>query len=198
MVIEASESPIDLFSNWFKEAHKCGLKEPDAVALATADNLGRPSVRMVLLKNYDKSGFCFYTNLNSRKAQEMAENPNASMCFHWMPLERQVRIDGAIVLVKDEEADAYFSSRDKGCQIGAWASRQSEPLTSREELEKEYQKYSNQYSSGNVPRPRFWSGYRLIPTRVEFWQAGKKRLHERILYTTTDNGNKWAFEALYP
>lgn len=198
MAIQQEDDPLRLFAAWYDEAQHCGLKEPTAVALATADAEGRPSVRMVLLKGFDDAGFVFYTNLESRKGRQLAENPSAALCFHWMPIERQVRVEGAVSPVSDEEADTYFASRSKDSQLGAWASRQSEPLGGWFELERRVAKYGMRYGIGAVPRPPFWSGFRIKPSRIEFWAAGSHRLHDRRLYTPAADGAGWQSQALYP
>jgi len=196
MSIPSDRDPMSLFEEWYAAAQNCGLTEPTAVALGTADAQGRPSVRMVLLKGADEAGFVFYTNLESRKGRQLAENPNAALCFHWMPVGRQVRVEGAIAPVSTSEADAYFASRGRDSQIGAWASKQSTPLESRFELEKRVAKYALKFGVGKVPRPDFWSGFRLTPTRIEFWQHGFARLHDRLVYHRAGQG--WTTERLYP
>lgn len=168
------------------------------MALATATPDGRPSVRMVLLKGYDRDGFVFYTNLESRKAVELEANPRAAICFHWQPLEIQVRIEGEVRRVTDEEADAYFDSRPRGSRIGAWASVQSRPLASRSELEARVREIDARYSDTPIPRPTFWSGYRLSPDRIEFWSGKPDRLHERDLYLRDAATGAWAHQLLYP
>ena len=198
MAIPKESDPFRLFAAWYDEAQHCGLKEPSAVALATADAEGRPSVRMVLLKGFDAAGFVFYTNLGSRKARQLAENGHAALCFHWMPLERQVRVEGAVSAVSDAEADEYFATRSRDRQLGAWASRQSEPLGGWFELERRVAKYGMRYGIGTVPRPDFWSGFRIAPERIEFWAAGSHRLHYRRVYTPAAQGTGWDQQALYP
>ena len=196
MSLKKDRDPLEIFGEWFDEAKANETADPTAVALATADAEGRPSVRMVLLKGWGEDGFVFYTNLESRKARELAENPNAALCFFWDSIDRQVRIAGAVEQVTDEEADAYFASRDRGSRIGAWASKQSRPLESRYALEKEVAKVTAKYPLGEIPRPDFWSGFRIIPRRIEFWQRGAFRLHDRLQYTRTERG--WQAEFLYP
>ena len=196
MSIPSDRDPITLFHDWYAAAQDCGLKEPTAVALATADAEGRPSVRMVLLKGADEAGFVFYTNLDRRKGRQLRENPHAALCFHWMPLGRQVRVEGAAEPVPAEEADGYFASRARDSQIGAWASRQSQPLEGRYELERRVAKYALKFGVGKVPRPDFWSGFRLIPVRIEFWQHGFARLHDRLVYHRAGHG--WTTERLFP
>ena len=166
------------------------------MTLATATPDGRPSARILLLKGADRAGFVFYTNLESRKSRDLKANPHASMCFHWKMLRRQVRVDGAIVPVSDAEADAYFASRAYGSQVGAWASLQSRPLPARAVLERRVAAVQAQYAEGRVPRPPNWSGFRLVPERIEFWRDMPHRLHERLLYTRA--GDRWTTEWLYP
>jgi len=190
------QDPIALFGEWWDEAHKSEDAEPAAVALATATTEGRPSVRMVLLRGIDERGFVFYTNLESRKGEELAANPNAALVFHWKSLGRQVRVEGAAALVAPEEADAYFASRARGSQIGAWASAQSRPMASRRGLEKSVAKFAAKFGVGKVPRPEHWSGYRIVPDHIEFWSEGRFRLHERIVYHRTETG--WDTERLFP
>lgn len=166
------------------------------MALATADAAGRPSVRMVLLKGFDSQGFVFYTNLESQKGEELAANPRAALCFYWKSMQRQVRVEGTVSLVSDDEADAYFASRARDSQIGAWASQQSRVLTGRFELEKAIARYAAKYAIGRVPRPRQWSGFRLAPERFEFWQERPFRLHDRLVFAR--DGAAWQTEKLYP
>lgn len=194
---DATQDPIELFRQWFADAEAAEPEYPNAMTLATADAEGRPSARMVLLKGLDDRGFVFYTNLTSRKGRELAENPHAALVFYWKSLTRQVRIEGAIESVSDEDADAYFASRPRLSQIGAWASRQSTPLEGRFELEKRVAKYTAKFNVGTIPRPEFWSGFRLLPARIEFWKEEAFRLHDRSLYTRTDDGG-WQMEKLFP
>ena len=196
MVDLHTHDPIALFSQWLDDAKATNLDEPTAMALATATPEGVPSVRMVLLKAVDERGFVFYTNLASRKAIELHANPHAGLCFHWMPLKRQVRVRGHVEQVADEEADAYFASRPRTSRIGAWASKQSQAMDEPMALEKRVAHYLAKYPMGDVPRPAFWSGYRVIPHEIEFWIDRQYRLHERVLYTR-DNG-AWQAQRLYP
>lgn len=196
MPIRATDNPLDLFKNWLDDAKNSDLAEPTAVALATADTQGRPSARMVLLKGADDRGFVFYTNLDSRKGGELRANPHAALCFHWQPLGRQVRVEGAVHQVSDEEADDYFASRQKDSQFGAWASKQSRPLESRFALEKQVAKFALKFNVGTVPRPDHWSGFRLVPVRIEFWQHGVARLHDRLVYERLEKA--WRTTTLYP
>ena len=193
----SAAGPIAMFKEWLAEAEAKEDNNPTAMSLATADAEGVPSVRMVLLKNLDERGFVFYTNSESRKGSELAANPNASLCFHWKSMMKVVRVDGAVEKVSGADADAYFKSRSRGSQIGAWASKQSQPLDNRFELEKRIAAFTKKYSMGEVPRPDFWEGYRVVPLRIEFWSEGTFRLHDRVVYITTENG-EWMNERLYP
>ncbi|MEJ2121068.1 MAG: pyridoxamine 5'-phosphate oxidase [Alphaproteobacteria bacterium] len=190
------QDPFELFREWWDEAHKSEEAEPAAMALATATAEGRPSVRMVLLRGIDERGFVFYTNLESRKGGELAANPHSAVVLHWKSLGRQIRIEGPAALVADEEADAYFASRARGSQIGAWASAQSRPMESRHGLEKSVAKFAAKFGLGKVPRPDHWSGFRIAPEHIEFWREGRFRLHERIVYHRTETG--WDTERLFP
>ncbi len=190
------KDPFADFARWFADAQKNETNDPDAMTLATANADGAPSARMVLLKGYDQAGFVFYTNLGSRKAKEIRENPRAALCFHWKSLRRQVRIEGALVPVDDAEADAYFASRPRVSQLGAWASKQSQPLQGRFELEARVAKTIARFGVDSVPRPPFWSGYRLVPEVFEFWEDRPFRLHMRFVYRRSAEG--WVVEELYP
>ncbi len=177
------DNPISLFKIWFEEAKKSELNDPNALSLATSDNTGVPSVRMVLLKSFDNSGFVFYTNLNSTKSKAIKDNPIVSMCFHWKSLLRQVRITGKASNVSDQEADEYYNSRSYGSRIGAWASKQSSILNNRQELNKKIEDYKSKFpNSDQVPRPSHWSGWRVNPNEIEFWLDGDDRIHERLKY----------------
>lgn len=191
-----ADDPIALFRNWFQEAEAREPKDANAMALATADAGGAPDVRMVLLKDADADGFVFYTNLESRKGRELEANPRAALCFHWKSLGRQVRAEGAVSPVSAAEADAYFATRNRQSQIGAWASQQSRPLAGLFELERRVAQYAAKFGLGKVPRPAFWSGFRLRPERIEFWRERPFRLHERLVFHRSAGG--WRTERLYP
>ncbi len=190
MSIPDTQDPIALFAEWYAEALGSGQKNPTAATLATADENGRPSARMVLLKGFDERGFVFYTNIESAKGRHLSANPYGALCFYWPPLDRQVRIEGPVGPVGDDEADAYFATRPRQARIGAWASRQSRPLEGRYALEKQVARYALKYAVGEVPRPPFWSGYRLDPERIEFWRQGFFRLHDRLMFSRQSDG--WA------
>ena len=192
------DDPFELFEKWFAEAKKKEINDPNALALGTASKDGIPSVRMVLLKGFDKNGFVFYTNLNSQKGKELRENPKATMCFHWKSLLRQIRIVGKLKKVDDETADDYYNSRAYESRIGAWASQQSNILNSREELLNSLKDYRNKYKDkNNVPRPNHWSGWNLEPSSIEFWLDGDNRIHERLKYIL-DRNSKWTKVILSP
>jgi len=192
------DDPIQLFKIWMDRAKKSEPNDPNAVALATSDKNNLPSVRMVLLKDFNNDGFVFYTNLNSQKGNELKTNPKAAMCFHWKSLLRQIRISGSISLVSDEVADKYYNSRGYESRIGAWASKQSKVLTSRIELINSIEKYKKKYNNQTkVPRPNHWSGWNLSPSNIEFWLDGDSRIHERLKYTKDENGN-WVKSLLSP
>lgn len=188
--------PLARFGDWLDEATAREISDPTAMTVATSDSSGAPSARMALLKDFDERGFVFYTNSDSQKGVELDANPRAALVFHWKSLRRQVRVDGAVKRVSDEEADAYFASRARGSQIGAWASDQSRPLTGRFELEKRVAKFAAKFGAGKVPRPPQWVGYRVVPHRIEFWNDKPFRLHERTLFVRVDEG--WTESRLYP
>ena len=192
------DDPFELFKEWFEVAKKKEINDPNALALGTASKDGVPSVRMVLLKGFDKDGFIFYTNLKSQKSKELKENPNATMCFHWKSLLRQIRIVGKLNQVDDQTADDYYSTRAYESRIGAWASKQSSILKSRDELLNNLENFKKKYSDkDNVPRPDHWSGWNLKPSSIEFWLDGDNRIHERLKYTL-DNNNNWEKTLLSP
>jgi pyridoxamine 5'-phosphate oxidase len=188
--------PIALFATWFEEAKAAEINDPNAMALATSDEAGLPDVRMVLLKDFSADGFTFYTNLQSAKGQELSANPQAALLFHWKSLRRQVRVRGPVIQVSDAEADAYFATRARGSQIGAWASDQSRPLESRMALEKRIAAVGLKYGVTTPPRPPHWSGFRVIPQHMEFWRDRPFRLHERLVFDRAGEG--WATGRLYP
>jgi pyridoxamine 5'-phosphate oxidase len=192
-------APFDRFREIFTRAFdlpKDCFPEPNAMSLATVSPDGRPSVRIVLLKGFDERGFVFYTNYEGRKGKELLSNPHAALCFFWAPLETQIRIEGAVQPVSPEEADAYFASRARLSQIGAWASQQSRPIETAGDLERRVAEFTQQYEGREVPRPPYWSGFRLVPDRMEFWFAKPNRLHDRQVYTRSGDG--WQIETLYP
>ena len=199
MSIPIAEDPVALFNQWLDEAHESEPVNADAACLATATADGAPSARMVLIKKADSDGFTFYTNLDSRKGGELAANPQAALCCYWKSLHRQIRIEGPVQKVDDATADAYFASRDRQSQIGAWASKQSRPLEGRFELERRAATYTAKFGIGSVPRPDFWSGYRVVPVRIEFWLAQAFRLHDRLVYEreSADDAS-WQTQRLFP
>lgn len=188
--------PYALFAGWLKDAEASEPNDPNAVALATVDTDGLPDVRMVLLKGFDAQGFVFYTNFESAKGGEILSSMKAAMCFHWKSLRRQVRVRGPVEVVSDAEADAYFASRPRGSRIGAWASKQSRPLESRFALEKAVAEYTARHAIGEIPRPPHWSGFRILPSSIEFWHDRPFRLHDRIRFERAGEG--WAKTRLYP
>ncbi len=193
-----ADDPIALFDSWYAEAKTAELNDPNAMALATADAAGRPSVRMVLLKGHGADGFVFYTNREGRKAADLAVNPAAALLFHWKSLRRQVRIEGPVTLATDAQSDTYFASRGRDSQLGAWASDQSRPLDSRATFETRFAEVTARFEGGDVPRPPFWGGYVVMPQRIELWQDRAHRLHERRVFIRDDNGNGWNEGLLFP
>ena len=193
---DGSLNPIKLFEIWFEEAEAKELDVPNAMSLSTANSSGRVSSRMVLLKAYDQRGFVFYTNTGSRKGRDIRENKSVALLFHWKSLKRQVRITGAAEQVDEEEADIYFASRSRGSQAGAWASRQSDHLQSRYSLEESIREFEKNFADKVIPRPPFWTGYRVVPREIEFWEEEDFRLHNRILYFL--EGSVWSKSLLYP
>jgi pyridoxamine 5'-phosphate oxidase len=190
------DNPVALFQTWLQEAVDAGIDEPSAMALATVDTDGSPDARMLLLKGMDERGFVFYTNMESPKAKALRRDPRAALCFYWMPLDRQVRVRGRAEVVSDQEASAYFATRPRLSQISAWASKQSQPMEGYLELEAEVAKAALRFGVGKIPRPPFWSGFRLVPDEIEFWTGKPFRRHHRILYTRTSTG--WNKQYLYP
>ena len=196
MTIPELDDPMTLFNSWLHEAEDKEDDIPTAACLATATTSGIPSARMVLLKGADPDGFVFYTNLESRKGAELLDNPQAALCFHWKSIRRQVRIEGRTTKVSAVEADEYFASRPRAAQIGAWASSQSKTLKAPSHLEERLAEFTAKFNSGTIPRPEHWSGYRVIPERIEFWQHGDFRLHDRLCYQR--EGGNWSREWLFP
>ena len=190
--------PLGLFAEWLEAAAKSEPADPNAMTLATTGPDGLPDARTVLLKGFDEAGFVFYTNLESAKGRELAANPQAALLFHWKSLRRQVRIRGPVAQVSDAEADAYFATRARDSQIGAWASAQSRPLPEPHALEKAVAAHALKFGLGQPPRPPFWSGYRVAPLQMEFWRAGRFRLHRRTLFSRPDPGSPWSAAALFP
>lgn len=194
--MDLHEDPITQFRLWFTEVEENGLRFPEACLISTIGTDDYPDGRMVLMKGFDEDGFVFYTNLNSAKGKALRENPRAALTFYWEPFLWQVRIQGDVTLVDDEEADRYFTTRPRGSQLGAWASDQSAPLKSREKLEAKFREYEEQFSGREIPRPPHWGGYRLSPRRMEFWIGRQNRLHDRFLYERYGDG--WRCTRLYP
>jgi len=193
---EVAENPYEQFSKWWEDALKSEIEEPNAMTLATS-NMNIPSARIVLLKEFSEEGFVFFTNYNSHKGQELAENPRACLVFFWKELERQVRISGQVKKVSSAISDEYFDSRPEGSRLGAWASPQSSVIGSREVVEENSAQYRKQFNDGNIPRPPYWGGYIVIPAVIEFWQGRPNRLHDRIQYTLQEKGS-WKIERLAP
>lgn len=194
---EIDPNPFIQFKKWFEQSLAAQLPEPNAMTIATTTPDGKPSARMVLLKDFDERGFVFFTNYNSRKGQELAENPQAALVFWWAELERQVRVIGSVEKVSESESDYYFESRPAKSRLGAWASNQSEIIASREVLEQRMQELQSKYENQEIPRPPHWGGLRVIPTEIEFWQGRSSRLHDRLLYTHLDDGS-WKIQRLSP
>jgi len=194
----ASQAPFALFESWFADAGTHEPNDPNAMALASVDENGLPNVRMVLLKGVSERGFVFYTNFESAKGRELTANPKAALCFHWKSLRRQVRVRGPLEIVDDTEADAYFESRPRASRIGAWASQQSRPLEGRFALEKAVATWTAKFHVGEVPRPPYWSGFRLIPLEIEFWHDRPFRLHDRIVFRREGTDRPWTKTRLYP
>jgi pyridoxamine 5'-phosphate oxidase len=194
----AADEPFRLFAAWLADATTTEPRDPTAMTLATVDADGLPDARMLLLKGADEAGFVFYTNMESQKGRELAANPVAALVFHWKSSNRQVRVRGPVERVTAQEADAYFASRAKQAQIGAWASQQSRPLESRLAFEKQVALYAAKYAIGTVPRPPYWSGYRIVPSTIEFWQDRPFRLHDRVVFTRAAPGEAWRKTRLYP
>jgi pyridoxamine 5'-phosphate oxidase len=192
----AAEEPFRLFATWMEEATKSEPNDPNGLALATVDADGMPNVRMVLLKGFDEQGFVFYTNFESAKGKEILASMKAAMCFYWKSLRRQIRVRGNVEVVTDAEADAYFATRHRSSRIGAWASKQSRPLESRLALEKAVAEYTLRHAVGEIPRPPHWSGFRLVPKTIEFWQDRPFRLHDRVVFSRATGG--WEKTRLYP
>jgi len=191
-----SQDPLELFEHWFAEAKRAGVEVPEAMTLATATGGGVPSARMVLLKGADEDGFVFYTGYGSRKSNELEQNPRAALVFYWRPLGRQVRVEGSVERVSEPESAAYFAARPRGSQLAAWASQQSRPLGSREELDRRYAELEREYEGRDVPLPPHWGGYRLRPEAIEFWEHRENRLHDRLRYARAREG--WKVERLSP
>ena len=191
-----TDDPLERFQDWFREAKQAGVEVPEVMTLATADAGGTPSARMLLLKSADEDGFVFYSGYASRKGGELDENPRAALVFYWRPLGKQIRVEGRVERVSEAESAAYFATRPRGSQLAAWASQQSRPLASREELERRYGELERVYEGREVPLPPHWGGYRLRPEAIEFWQHRENRLHDRIRYTRAREG--WRHELLSP
>jgi len=191
-----TDDPISFFSNWLKEAENAGIILPESMSVSTCTTEGRPSSRMVLLKEVEENGFVFFTNYGSKKAAELEQNPYTALLFHWNMLQRQVRIEGKIERISQQQSEAYFHSRGRGSQIGAWASKQSQPLDNRQSLAEKVKYYEKKFSGKTVPLPEFWGGYRVIPETIEFWQGKADRLHDRFVYTKQDS--RWSITRLNP
>ena len=194
----STDNPFKLFNQWYEDASKSEVNDPNAMSLATVGGNSMPSVRIVLLKSHDQNGFVFFTNLKSRKGTELSQNPQAAIAFHWKTIRRQVRIEGITEPIAKNEADAYFQSRPRISQIGAWASQQSEPLDSREQLLNSVKSFEEKYENVSIPRPQHWGGLRLRPNRIEFWQDGEYRLHDRFIFEKAANKHTWKITRLNP
>ncbi|MBL8687177.1 MAG: pyridoxamine 5'-phosphate oxidase [Alphaproteobacteria bacterium] len=192
------QNPLNFFQNWYNQACASEAEDPNAMSLATVDAHGMPSVRIVLMKHYDEQGLVFHTNLESQKGRDLMANAHAALCFHWKSLKRSVRLQGDVHVISTPEADAYFASRPRASQIGAWASLQSRPLQNRAELEARVRRFEQQFDGQNVPRPPYWSGFRLCPIRWEFWQDQPSRLHDRWVYQRAKNDKTWSIQQLFP
>ncbi len=195
---DVGADPIAFFGGWLDEATASEVNDPNAMALATVDETGLPDVRIVLLKGFDERGFAFYTNFESAKGRQVLKAGKAALCFHWKSRRRQVRLRGTVEVVSEAEADAYYASRPRGSQIGAWASQQSRPLESRQRLVAEVERYREQFGEGEIARPPHWSGFGLMPLSIEFWQDGAFRLHDRIVFERTSLDEAWTIRRLYP
>lgn len=199
---DAPADPYQLFDEWLREAVRAGIREPNAMTLATATERGRPSARVVLLKGFDKRGFSFFTNYDSRKGEELAGNPWSALCFWWGPLERQIRIEGSTERLDAQESDAYYATRPRGSRLSAWASQQSQVIAGRQALEERLSSFEAQYAHSDPPRPPHWGGYLVVPNMIEFWQGGPNRLHDRLRYThqSVAEGSEppWQIERLSP
>lgn len=193
-----TDNPFQLFDDWLKAASETEPNDPNAMTVATADADGRPSARILLLKGFDEKGFVFFSNMESQKGQEITANPFVALCFHWKSMRRQVRVTGPVTRVTDEEADDYFNSRPRGSRVGAWASQQSRPLADRSTLMTAVENADREYPGDAVPRPPYWTGWRLTPLAIEFWQDGEFRLHDRFRFSRASEGDAWAVNRLYP
>lgn len=193
---DVNQNPLLQFEKWFKEAVESKVNEPNAMTVCTATKEGKPSARILLLRNFNEDGFVFYTNYNSRKGEEIEKNPQAALLFFWPELERQVRIEGILSKQTASESDLYFNTRPRGSKLGAWSSEQSKPVSNRKTLDENYELFSKKFPSENVPRPEFWGGYILKPHSIEFWQGRPSRMHDRIHYSLI--GNSWKIERLSP